>query len=431
MKPHIILLSLAGVLLLGAGQTALAEEAPAQPEPAPAPNSAGRLTVGETTLAVGGFLQADAVLLDQSSQDQLSPSGGEPLNTERFLIRRGHLFVEAQRNLLRAAVELDANTVKGMAVGLARAELALGRARPRWNWEIGLGLLRIPFGLEVQQWDPDRFFLERSNISRALFPGTFDLGARAQVSWRFVRAQFAVMNGNPLGDASFPAHDPNAAKDFVGRLGMDSTIAAKVHVSAGVSSLKGTGFHPGTPATKDVLVWRDQNEDGIVQLSEIQVIPGRAATPSQNFSRFAVGADGRVGFTIPCLGNSMLFGEVIWGANLDRGLQPADPISSGRDLREFGWVVGAAQEFTSWAALGVRYDFYNPDVDAYRQTPTLLVPRDVSFHTWTFTLSFGGFARNRLILEYQHNRNALGVAADGSPATLASDTLILRGQMVF
>jgi hypothetical protein len=127
----------------------------------------------------------------------------------------------------------------------------------------------------------------------------------------------------------------------------------------------------------------------------------------------------------------MLFGEVIWGANLDRGLQPADPISSGRDLREFGWVVGAAQEFTSWAALGVRYDFYNPDVDAYRQTPTLLVPRDVSFHTWTFTLSFGGFARNRLILEYQHNRNALGVAADGSPATLASDTLILRGQMVF
>jgi hypothetical protein len=55
----------------------------------------------------------------------------------------------------------------------------------------------------------------------------------------------------------------------------------------------------------------------------------------------------------------------------------------------------------------------------------------VSFRTWTFTLSFGGFARNRLILEYQHNRNALGVAADGSPATLASDTLILRGQMVF
>jgi opacity protein-like surface antigen len=417
--------------LVGAAQAALAEEAPSLPEPAAATSSAGRLTVGETSLAVGGFLQADGILMDQSSEGQLFPSGGEPLNTQRFLIRRARLSAEAHRGALGAVVELDANTMKGMAVGLARAELALGGTRPRWNWELGLGLLRIPFGLEVQERDPDRFFLERSSVSRALFPGTFDLGARAQIYWRFFRAQLAAMNGNPLGDASFPARDPNAAKDFVGRLGMDSTIAAKVHVSAGVSSLRGTGFHPGTSATKDVLVWRDQNEDGIVQLSEIQVIPGRAATPSQDFSRFAVGADSRVGFAIPRLGNSVLFGEVVWAANLDRALRPADPVASGRDLREFGWVVGAGQEFTSWVAVGVRYDLYNPDVDAYRQTPTVLVPKDVSFHTWTFTVSFGGFARNRLMLEYQHNRNALGVAADGSPTTLAADTLTLRGQMVF
>jgi hypothetical protein len=431
VKTRIGRLSLGGLLVVGAVHTALAEEAPAPAQPTEATSTAGRLSVGETTLTVGGFLQADAVLMDQSSQDQLSPSGGEPLNTERFLMRRGHLFVEASRKILRAAVELDTNTIKGMAVGLARAELAMGQTRPQWNWELALGLLRIPFGLEVQEWDPDRFFLERSNVSRALFPGTFDLGARAQVGWRFLWAQMAVMNGNPLGDASFPARDPNAAKDFVGRLGMDSTIAAEIHVTAGVSSLKGTGFHPGTPATKNVLVWNDQNEDGIVQLSEIQIIPGRAATPSQNFSRFAVGADSRISFAIPRLGNSVLFGEVVWGANLDRGLQPADPIASGRDLREFGWVVGAGQEFTPWVGLGVRYDFYNPDVDASRQTPTVLVPKDVSFRTWTLTLSLGGFAHNRLTLEFQHNRNALAVAADGSPTTLAADTLTLRGQMVF
>jgi len=196
-------LGLGGLLLVGAVQTALAEEAPVPSQPAAATSSAGRLSVGETILTVGGFLQADAVLTDQSSQDQLSPSGGEPLNTQRFLIRRGHLFVEASRRMLRAAVELDANTIKGMAVGLARAELALGKARPTWNWELALGLVRIPFGLEVREWDPDRFFLERSNVSRALFPGNFDLGARAQVSWRFLRAQVAAMNGNPLGTRPF------------------------------------------------------------------------------------------------------------------------------------------------------------------------------------------------------------------------------------
>ena len=75
------------------------------------------------------------------------------------------------------------------------------------------------------------------------------------------------------------------------------------------------------------------------------MIPGRAATPSQNFSRFAVGADGRIGAVLPRLGNSVAFGEVVWAANLDRGLLPADPVTSGRDLREFGWVVGASQEF--------------------------------------------------------------------------------------
>ena len=423
-------LHFAGLLLVGAAPAALAEGPSVSPEP-PASDPAGQPVGADFTVFAGGLLQADGVLIDQSSQDQLSPAGGEPLNTQRFLIRRARVSVEAHRPFLGAVVELDANTVKGMAVGLSRAELALGKSRPGLNWELALGLLRIPFGLEVQEREADRFFLERSNVSRAVFPGNFDLGARAQISWRFLRAQIAAMNGNPLGDASFPARDPNAAKDFVGRLGLDSTIASKVHVSAGISSLKGTGFHAGTPATKDVLSWRDQNEDGIVQLSEIQVIPGRAATPSQNFSRFAVGADGQVGTRVPWLGNFALFGEVVWASNLDRGLRPADPVASGRDLREFGWVVGASQEFTRWAAFGVRYDFYNPDVDAYRQTPTVLVPRDVSFRAWTFALSCGGVARNRLTLEYQHNRNALAVAADGSPTTLAADTLTLRGQMVF
>jgi hypothetical protein len=339
--------------------------------------------------------------------------------------------VEAHRRALGAVIELEGSTVSGMALGLARAELEMGWQRPAWSVETGLGLVRIPFGLEVQEWYPDRFFLERSNVSRALFPGVFDLGARAQASWRFFHAQAAVMNGNPLGDASFPARDPNAAKDIVGRLGLDTTLAAKVHISAGVSSLKGTGFHPGAPATKDVLFWRDQNEDGIVQLSEIQVIPGRAATPSQNFSRFAVGADGRIGVGVPRLGNSVVFGEVVWAANLDRGLIPADPIASGRDLREFGWVVGVSQELTSRAAFGIRYDFYNPDLDGFRQTPTAIAPKDMAFRTWTFALSWGGLGRNRLVLEYQHNRNALAVAADGSPTSLAADTLTLRGQMVF
>jgi hypothetical protein len=410
---------------------ALAADATPTPQATAVSPPSGVFEERDWTLTTSGFLQADAVVKDQSSQDQLSPAGAAPLNTQRFLIRRAHLSVEAHHRALGAVIEIEGSTVSGMALGLARTELVTGWAGPARSFELGLGLVRIPFGLEVQQWYPDRFFLERSNVSRALFPGILDLGARAQGSWRFFRAQAAVMNGNPVGDASFAARDPNAAKDIVGRLGVDATVAGKLHVSVGVSSLKGTGFHQGAPATKDVLFWRDQNEDGIVQLSEIQVIPGRAATASQNFSRFAVGADGRIDTNMPRLGRFVLFGEVVWASNLDRALQPADPIASGRDLREFGWVVGVTQELTSRAALGIRYDFYNPDLDGFRQTPTAIAPKDMTFRTWTFALSWGGLGRNRLVLEYQHNHNALALAADGSPTTLAADTLTLRGQMVF
>ena len=67
--------------------------------------------------------------------------------------------------------------------------------------------------------------LERSNVSRALFPGTFDLGARAQVGWRFLRAQMAVTNGNPLGDASFPAR---AIRPCYCRVYWSSTYCSKL-----------------------------------------------------------------------------------------------------------------------------------------------------------------------------------------------------------
>jgi hypothetical protein len=431
VRTRFLAASLSGIVLLGVPRVAVSADDGAWSEPSSPDLGAGIVETRNWHLALGGFVQADAVVLDQSAQDQLSPAGGTPLNTERFLIRRAHLSVEGNRNALGVVLDLEGTTQSGMALGVARAELDVSWAHPRWSLELGLGLMRIPFGLEVQEWYPDRFFLERSNLSRALFPGIMDLGATAQGGWRFIRAQVAVMNGNPLGDASFPAQDPNAAKDFIGRLGIDSTIAAKIRVRAGISSLKGTGLHPGMAATKNVLVWNDQNEDGIVQLPEIQIIPGRAATPSRNFSRFAVGADSHLDFVVPRLGHSAVFGEVVWAANLDRGLLPADPIATGRDLREFGWVVGVCQEFISRAALGVRYDFYNPDLDAYRQMPTALVPSDVSFRTWTFTLSWGGFSRNRLTLEYQHNHNALAVSANGSPTTLAADTMTVRGQMVF
>jgi hypothetical protein len=335
---------------------------------------------------------------------------------------------------MSGSLELDANTVNGPAAGVIDAEVTVnaraadpsGRA---WG-NATIGLLRTPWGYEVNQRDQDRFFLERSSVSRALFPGVFDLGVRLRAGWRFIDVQIAMVNGDPLGDRAFAVQDPNHAKDIVGRLGV-SGARGRVAFAAGLSGLTGTGFHRGTPETKDVLVWRDQNEDGIVELSEIQVIPGSAATPSQDFHRFALGADARLRIALPRLGALEIIGEAIWATNLDRGLAPADPVATGRDLRERGWVAGFVQELGKWFAVGGRYDRYDPDADASEQRALVVVPVDAHYATWTATAAWRWTELDRIVVEYQHLTNPLGRTAAGVPTTLGGETVLVRGQLAW
>jgi hypothetical protein len=421
--------ALTAVALASGAVRAQGPEPPPLGRGRPAVTSAGPWPID---LALGGFLQADGVLLDQRSEDELSSGSGEPLNEDRYLIRRARVRVAVDAGWVGGAVELDANTVRGMAAGLTNAQVDL-RVAPggRPPLVLSLGLLRIPFGAELAEQDQDRLFLEHSNAIRALFPGTFDLGVGLAGRWRAFEARLALMNGEPLGEASFPARDPNAAKDLVGRIGLATAVARGVGLALGVSGLRGRGLHRGTPATKDVLVWRDQNEDGIVQLSEIEAVPGSAATPSSSFTRFALGADGEIAIGLPRLGALVAFGELVWSSNLDRALRPADPVATGRDLRERGWLVGLTQELTARAALGVRYDRYDPDADASEQRATRLVPVDPSWSSLTLTAAWRWVGQNRVTLEYQHNGNALGRSPSGAPTTLAADTLTVRGQVAF
>jgi hypothetical protein len=388
----------------------------------------------DLAVRLSGYLQADGVVYDQASQDEVDPSTGAPLNQTRYLLRRGRLHLDIDHGRMGGSFEIDVNTINGASAGVIDAEVTVvARARDDtgrpWG-DASIGLLRTPWGYEVSERDQDRLFLERSTASRALFPGVFDLGVRARAGWRFLDVQVALMNGDPLGDRSFPVQDPNRAKDVVGRLGV-SGARRRVAFAAGVSGLTGTGFHRGTPETKDVLVWRDQNEDGLVQLSEVQVIPGSAATPSQNFHRFALGADARVAIAIPRLGALSVFGEAMWAANLDRGIEPADPVASGRDLRERGWVAGFIQELGAHAAVGGRYDTYDPDADSAELRATMVVPVDARFTTWTATAAWRWNVLDRITIEYQHQTNPLGRTASGAVTTLGADTVAVRGQLAW
>src|SRR5512140_1464755 len=343
------------------------------------------------SLTLSGLVQVDASLR-QSSEDQLRQSG-DPLNQDRFVVRRGRLRVTGNHGKVSVLAETDINTVNGSQVRVSTAEVAY-QATP-WL-TAAIGIPKIPFGFEVEQSDKERLFLERSAVVRALFPGEYDVGARLSGRWKFLRYALAVQNGEPVGEKAFALRDPNQGKDISARAGVETPVGS-ADLAFGFSMLTGQGFHAGTPATKDVLVWKDLNEDGLVGPNEVQVTQGQAATPAASFDRFGIGADARLTLDLGEPGKLMLYGELIVAGNLDRTIVLPDPIVTGRDDREFGYYLGAVYEPTAWSVLGARFDFYDPDADASETRLDGLVPADASLST----LSIAGALRRdhgRLIL---------------------------------
>jgi hypothetical protein len=386
-------------------------------------------------LSLMGYLQADWNMWRQSSEDQVNSSTLLPLNEERFLIRRARLKAAIDRENVAGALELDGNTVNGSTARITNAEASFkipgAEGSPLPYAMASIGLFKIPFGFELLQSDRDRVFMERSVAEQALFPGEYDVGVRLQGAWPWpwVRYAFAVQNGNPLGEKAFPGRDPNAAKDFVGRLGVDTPVSDTVSIAGGFSGLKGTGFHRGNPATKGTVQWNDRNADSMLTIDELSVVPGTAASPSSNFSRFAWGADLELSVKIPSFGSFMAYGEVYVAKNLDRARLIADPVVLGRDLREIGAYGAALLQIGEYAVIGARYDYYNPDRDS--GDPTMpLVPRSFAYNTVSAVASYGT-PNGRLAIEYDHNTNHNGRTVTGLPTSLDDDAVILRGQVGF
>jgi hypothetical protein len=397
---------------------------------ADAPPSVGSSLRG---LSLYGYVQAD-YQARQSSEDQLNPTSGVPLNQDRFLIRRARLGMLFERAYGEGRIELDGNTVNGAALRLVGAEASLKLPGPGEHApplvKGTVGSFRIPFGIENPQDDRARFFLERSTAARAFFPGEYDLGARLSGAWNFVRYVLAVQNGQPLGSSSYPGLDPNHQKDILGRVGVESTIREKIDIVAGVSALRGTGFHSGKLANKSSLQWSDSNEDGTFSSSEVIASPALSAGPSSSFTRFAFGADVQGTARLLGLGETTVAAEFYLANDLDRGVFPADPNGIvGRSFREMGYYVSATQRLRIFM-LGVRFDYYNPDQDANKDSKGSHVPIDVSYATLSGAAAVQA-EWGRFVVEYDHNWNHLGIGPSGMPNNLKDDAIVARAEVKF
>jgi hypothetical protein len=387
------------------------------------PASAATVDEPPTSFSLGGFAQFQYERADDA-RDAVGVDG-RPLNTTGLSLRRARLRASATRDIFETRLELDAGTGRRTPVTPRRAEGVVTVA----PWlRLTAGLTRIPFGAELPAETEGRPFMERTSGSRALFPGEVDLAVR--LSGEFGRLQWDVgaTNGAPLADGQNPVGaDPVAAPDWVGRVGFE---AGGEHLSGrlGASFLTGTGLHPGTPATKAGVTWKDNDEDSVIDAGELTPLAPRAATPSETFSRWAVNVDaaltGRTG-----LGETRLEGEATLASNLARGDDVADPVLSGYDRRALALTVAVLHHCAAGGFAGFRWETYEPDADLTESRRGDRVPVDARRTVYAPLVGWRFASTWRVSAQYEHIVEARGRDSLGVPADLEDDRLTVRLQV--
>lgn len=414
-----------------------------QPAPAPAPsNDMTKLAELLAPYTVTGFLQSE-YQSSQASEDQLA-QGGVPLNKNRFTLRRARVRIDGDYKYAALQLEADGNTIRGPQIRILHAfgTLKLPGKEPKVPLvALTGGLFDTPYGYELTEWPRTRWFMERSTGSLTFFSVEPDLGAMLHGGISFLRYNVAVMNGNPADAfAQFGGLAPRAAKDVVVRIGAETHPREDLDVSGHVSAIAGTGFHPGTDATKGTVQWKDANEDGAIQPVELSGVPGVAVTPSVTFDRWSVGLDLQTRLRTG-LGTTFLYGEVSVAKNMDRGLFLADPVLTGYDSRELSFYVGFVQEIGKYGVFGFRWDRYDPNANFFDKRGGRLVPTDIAIDTLspmvglvlpTLSGTTAGTTltdRARLLFQYDFVRDKLARDDRGLPKDLKNDVLTLRLQV--
>ncbi len=412
----------------------------AKPSPPPPIREEGWLEKIVAPFSVVAFMQTD-IHGSQASEDEVQ-QGGALLNEDHFVLKTTRIRFDATWTYVHAQLELEANTVKTPTIRPYHAFGSLRVPNPKEPKglalaQASLGLFDTPFGYEGPESPRLRWFMDRTTSSKAFFPGVPDLGLWVYGALGPFRWSFAAMNGEPL-DSVYQGLAPVSAKQVVMRLGFDAHVRDDLEISGGASSLRGRGFHPGAAAGKNVITWNDINEDGAIQPAELVGQAATAAIPSQLFDRWAIGADVQARLKTK-LGMTTLGAEMTVAQNLDRGVYIADPVLLGQDTRELGAYAAITQEITKWAVVGFRFDYYDPNLDAFDKRAGKLIPTQQAIMTFSplvgvaipgvFVHGNREYGKARVVFQYDFIRDHLARNALGLPDDLSNDAWTVRLQV--
>ena len=159
------------------------------------------------------------------------------------------------------------------------------------------------------------------------------------------------MNGDPIGESTFPGRDPNKSKDLVFRVGASAEVTDGAPRRRGLLGPHRARLPQGQPADEGpARVARPERGRPGRQQTELQVDRRarprrrrRASSASRSAPMRASTSQSRCSASSRCAPSSSARRTSIAASFV------ADPVASSRDLRELGWYVGVTQEITRWA----------------------------------------------------------------------------------
>jgi hypothetical protein len=290
--------------------------------------------------AFTGYIQPQLVLQSPSSGTTLAQSDGTTNNATFFRLRRARFKLEADpSDFAHVTFEVEPFSKGGPTPAhgtVTRAVEAMGRGKiGDATYELGLGQFNVPFGSEVVEANALRPFIDSSYGMGALFPGDFDIGARATFTLGAFTAVSSILNGVMLAEPTF---------SMVPDLGHGKDVTLRLLYTIGPLVVGASGYV------------------GSGQLVDPVGLRYKA------FHRWATNAEATLdGLAIP-IGRTKLVGGFTYATNMDRGLNnafarpdfPDDLSRAVADKHEMAAMVRLEQDVSRFT-FGARWDWYTPD----------------------------------------------------------------------
>lgn len=273
----------------------------------------------------------------------VAQSNGLTTNQDYFRLRRARLKLELEPDTWARAVFEVEPFGKGLptsGVGSFARNVEAGafvRISSDASFEVAAGQFNVPFGVEVPEPNPLRPFIDSSFAAGAMFPGDFDIGARATLTLGPLAITSSVLNGVMLGEptqALLP--DLNHGKD------------ATLRVAYAIGPLLvGANGYAGSGQRVDA-----------------------ASLRVKSFGRWAAAADATLDAPrLFAIGRTKIVAGVTYGTNMDRGVAyafalPDIPADVGRpavDKHEYAAFARWEQDLSKKLLFGARYDYYTPE----------------------------------------------------------------------